>query len=56
MNQVAVTGGAVVSPIGSGVPAFWDALLAGRPAVVIGAGGIGIDVARFLSHASYRGR
>jgi 3-oxoacyl-[acyl-carrier-protein] synthase II len=32
MNQVAVTGMGVVSPIGSGVPVFWDALLAGRHA------------------------
>ncbi|MGH8270176.1 MAG: beta-ketoacyl synthase N-terminal-like domain-containing protein, partial [Steroidobacteraceae bacterium] len=32
MNQVAVTGMGVVSPIGSGVAAFWDALLGGRHA------------------------
>lgn len=32
MNQVAVTGMGVVSPIGSGVPDFWAALLSGRHA------------------------
>ena len=32
MNQVAVTGMGVVSPIGSGVSAFWSALLGGRHA------------------------
>ncbi|MGH8316605.1 MAG: beta-ketoacyl-[acyl-carrier-protein] synthase family protein [Steroidobacteraceae bacterium] len=32
MNQVAVTGMGVVSPIGSGVPSFWEALLGGRHA------------------------
>lgn len=32
MNQVAVTGVGVVSPIGTGVGAFWDAVLAGRHA------------------------
>lgn len=32
MNQVAVTGMGVVSPIGSGLRAFWDALLGGRHA------------------------
>jgi 3-oxoacyl-[acyl-carrier-protein] synthase II len=32
MNQVAITGMGVVSPIGSGIPVFWDALLAGRHA------------------------
>lgn len=43
MNQVAVTGVGVVSPIGSGVPAFWDALLAGRHAFrpIANAGGLG---------------
>lgn len=32
MNQVAVTGMGVVSPIGSGVASFWEALLAGHHA------------------------
>jgi 3-oxoacyl-[acyl-carrier-protein] synthase II len=43
MNQVAVTGMGVVSPIGSGVPAFWDALLAGRHAfrTIANADGLG---------------
>lgn len=46
MDETVVTGAGIVSPIGSGLDAFWDALLGGRRSFATIPHGVGVAAAR----------